>query len=335
MRGLLAIPRFVAVLWVALPAGAAAFGSDDDLIARLQAAEERVQKGEYAGAERILVGVLRGMKGARQDDDRKAVVLNNLGAVYHHLDEHSKAEWCYRQAIEIHGRILGADAPATVGVIVNLALVYINSGQPAMAERLGLKELLERRTSISQNESLLARILDTVGRLEKLHGRFKQAERYHLESLALWEKLAPASVQTMEVLNNLGALYVKTGRKVEALPCFDRALAIAEATLGREHPSLITLLANAGAVHYFIDGPERAEPFYQRAVSIAERALGPGHSLAGEVMLGYSFVLQSTGRTARAKEYRRRARTIRDAASAGAARRDTVDLSELLNRAAK
>ncbi len=335
MRGPSAIPWFVAVAWITLPVGAAASGRDDDLIARLQAAEEFVQKGEYTGAERILVGVLRGMKDDQQDDDRKAVVLNNLGAVYYHLDQYSKAESCYRQAIAIHKRTLGEDAPTTIRSMVNLAHVYIRSGQLAKAERLGLREYLDRRKAMLRNQPLLARLLDTVGALEKLQGRYRQAERYNRESLALWEKLAPAGVETMEALNNLGALYADTGRHPEALPCFRRVLGIAGTGLGREHPSLITLLAKAGTAHYFIHGPEHAEPFYQRAVSIAERALGPGHSLTGQVMLGYSVVLERAGRNVQAKVYRRRAQNSLAAASRHELGKDTVDLSELQRRASK
>jgi len=78
-------------------------------------------------------------------------------------------------------------------------------------------------------------------------------------------------------LNNLAQLYGKQGRYAEAEPIYQRALAIREKALGREHPDVAHSLNRLAKLYQAQGEYAKAEPLYQRALAIREKALDPEH----------------------------------------------------------
>jgi CHAT domain-containing protein len=78
-------------------------------------------------------------------------------------------------------------------------------------------------------------------------------------------------------LNNLAALYQAQKSYAQAEPLYQRALAIHEAALGKDHPSVATLLNNLATLYMDQGLYGRAEPLYQRALALWEAALGQKH----------------------------------------------------------
>jgi len=68
-----------------------------------------------------------------------------------------------------------------------------------------------------------------------------------------------------------------------AEPLYRRALAIAEKTLGPNHPNTATALDNLAGLLESGGDVAGAEPLYRRALSIAEKALGPDHPTTREI----------------------------------------------------
>jgi tetratricopeptide (TPR) repeat protein len=64
---------------------------------------------------------------------------------------------------------------------------------------------------------------------------------------------------------------------VEALPLYQRALAIRETALGPLHPDTATSLNNLAFLYQTTGNYAEALPLYQRALDISETALGPLH----------------------------------------------------------
>jgi tetratricopeptide (TPR) repeat protein len=304
-------------------------------VEKLQLADQHEQRGEYGAAEKLLIGLLREAEVSRTDDLRLATVLNNLGSVYHSLGESTKAEGCYRRAIQIYGNLLGAGDPRTIRSSINLGSLYVETRQTAKAARLDLGTLVERQESGARNDLDRAKALSVVGGVEKLQGNFTAAERHQLEVLAILEKLEPNGVENMRALNNLGAVYAESGRKTEALACYRRGLEIAETLLSPDHPGLVTLLANVGAAHYFALGPAQAEPYYRRALVIGESSLGRQHPLVGQIMLSYSAVLERINRKTEAKQYRRDGKAILAAAAPTESAKHSVEFSNLVQNGSK
>lgn len=180
-----------------------------------------------------------------------------------------------------------------------------------------------------RQDASFARLLATLGALEFSQGRLAAAERFELEALKVWEKLAPNGVEQIEMLSNLGVLYMEMGRHAEARAAYGRALAIAGATLPMDDPAQIRLLMNAGTFHAVVDGRAAAEPFYRRALAIAEEKLGDTHPVLEPILMSYAVLLENAGQKAQAKQYRRRAQAIRNALEQTDPGSLTVDVRDL------
>ena len=78
-------------------------------------------------------------------------------------------------------------------------------------------------------------------------------------------------------LNNLAALYQATGHLAAAEPLYQRALAITEAALGPDHPSVAICLNNLAGLYRASGRLAAAEPLFQRALEIFRNVLGDDH----------------------------------------------------------
>jgi hypothetical protein len=67
------------------------------------------------------------------------------------------------------------------------------------------------------------------------------------------------------------------GEPAAALPLNERALAIAEATYGPDHPAVAIYLSNLAMAHEVLGEPATARPLTERALAIAEARLPPDH----------------------------------------------------------
>jgi tetratricopeptide (TPR) repeat protein len=137
---------------------------------------------------------------------------------------------------------------------------------------------------------------------------------------------------TMDTLSNLCLVYGEAGRNADALSHCERALRVAEGMRYVEPSRKAYILASVGIFQFLVHGPAEAEPFFKRAQAIAENGLGPEHPVLGQILFYYSNLLELMNRKAEAKEFRRRAKVILDAASSADSRKYTIDLSELIKR---
>src|SRR5271165_1025339 len=80
-----------------------------------------------------------------------------------------------------------------------------------------------------------------------------------------------------ELLNRAGGYFYGRAVYSEARPLFERALAIREKALGREHPSTATGLNNLALLLKDQGDLAGARPLYERALAIWEKALGSEH----------------------------------------------------------
>lgn len=327
-------PRFASTIlwWMAVWAGLSPAAAQDSFSDRLDHSEQLHRQGAYAQAEKQLLALLAEAEVPGAGDLRKVAVLHNLGSVYHSMSNYLQAEHCYRRALEIETAAGAAASEFHFQSTVNLACLYMDTGQYGKVDRMGLHSLAESRPQSRRKEASFARLLATLGALEFVQGRLDAAERSAFKALKLWEELKPDGVELIEVLSNLGLLYMEMGRYAEARASFDRALAMAGATLSAGNPAQLQLLMNAGTFHAVVDGWATAEPFYRRALAIAQDKLGDEHPVLGSILTSYAVLLESAGQKARAKQYKLRAQSIRFANDRIDPRSHTVDVRDLQRR---
>src|SRR6202048_4694993 len=78
-------------------------------------------------------------------------------------------------------------------------------------------------------------------------------------------------------LNEKVIEFYKAGRYADAIPIAQRALAIREKALGRDHPDVATALSWLAVLYNSQGRYADAEPLYKRSLAIREQALGRAH----------------------------------------------------------
>ncbi|AUX41105.1 hypothetical protein SOCE26_025100 [Sorangium cellulosum] len=118
------------------------------------------------------------------------------------------------------------------------------------------------------------------------------------------------ALKEAERLNrNVVALYDQ-GRFDAAIPLAQRALAIREKALGREHPQVATSLHDLAGLYLAKGDHARAEPLYLRALAIREKALGSEHPDVATSLHNLAWLYQAKGDHARAEPLYLRALAI-------------------------
>jgi tetratricopeptide (TPR) repeat protein len=120
-----------------------------------------------------------------------------------------------------------------------------------------------------------------------------------------------ADLETAAIVLNQIAVYHKARAAwAEAEPLYQRAIAIGEKTLGREHPNLAAFLNNLAELYRATGRYPEAEPLYQRAIAIGEKTLGPEHPNLAAGLNNLAELYRVTGRYAEAEPLYQRAIAI-------------------------
>ncbi|MER6827412.1 FxSxx-COOH system tetratricopeptide repeat protein, partial [Streptosporangium sp. NPDC000563] len=113
---------------------------------------------------------------------------------------------------------------------------------------------------------------------------------HNLASWPLWRRLMPhiyaladryvpgdEPTELGDVLNQAAVFQSAQGVNQRAVELADRALAIAEAVYGPDHPDVARSLGNLASSFRALGRPGEAVPLFQRALAINETAYGPEH----------------------------------------------------------
>jgi tetratricopeptide (TPR) repeat protein len=124
------------------------------------------------------------------------------------------------------------------------------------------------------------------------------------------ERLSIAPNETARLMNQVGLYLQYRAELGEAKTLFERALAIDEATFGKDHPNVATDVNNLGLVLRDLGDLPRAKECFERAISIWETNLGADHPQVATGVNNLGSVLRDLGDLTRAKECFGRALTI-------------------------
>src|SRR5579862_3251241 len=196
------------------------------------------------------------------------------------------------------------------------AASYCAQGKHLKARPLCLRSLRILESTLGPKHPDVANVLHT---LAGTYEPPEQAEELYLRSLSIAEAaVRSVDVDTLhiQVAGSVADLYRRQGRFQEAKPLYQRALVLAEQTLGRHH-SYIASILNKQAL---LDRSERryrdAAVRYQRALAIARRAWGASHPQVAAAYYNLGALEHERGRHAAAEPFVRRALKLRDRALA-------------------
>jgi tetratricopeptide (TPR) repeat protein len=128
------------------------------------------------------------------------------------------------------------------------------------------------------------------------------------------EPLNMATDQTDRLLNQAGVYLKGRAEFARARACFERALKIAEAAYGPEHPEVASDVSNLGGVLHDQGDLAGARACYERALKIGEATYGPDHPNVAACVNNLGSVLRDQGELAGARACCERALKIDEAA---------------------
>ena len=167
-----------------------------------------------------------------------ANALGNLGNVMAASGDLAGARVQLEQVVALREQLVGPDDPELATNLANLSHVLRAQGDHAGARTVLLRALAIRE-KVTPESDTAATILYNLAIMHKDAGEYSAARELTTRALAIQEKtLGPDSPQFAESLANLGDLDLAEGRPSAALPRFERAVAILDATPGTQQGEL-------------------------------------------------------------------------------------------------
>lgn len=127
------------------------------------------------------------------------------------------------------------------------------------------------------------------------------------------ENSAPVNAVAGQLLRQLGGYLSARGEYAAALTAFQRALALTEATYGRDDAAVAATLNDLGSVQHDAGRIDEALASLQRALQIKEDSSGPYHPTVAITLTNLGDVQRDLGRIDDALESLQRARQIKEA----------------------
>ena len=133
------------------------------------------------------------------------------------------------------------------------------------------------------------------------------------DALQYCDKLKPLVSEDSQILNEMAAVYNKNAMYEKAEPMCKRALAIDEASFGKDHPNVARDLNNLAQLYKATNRLSEAEPLMKRALAIDEARLGKDHPNVAIDLNNLAQLYQATNRLSDAEPLMKRALVIDEA----------------------
>jgi tetratricopeptide (TPR) repeat protein len=238
-------------------------------------------RGKYRRAERDLLRALQLLGPYRGNPTPEHLATwNERGIVHKYLGNYREARQCYLAALRYAPSSLSGSARYDF-----LASLYHNLGglehsrrRFRRAESYARKSIEYRvrvkprnAVSIAADRVALAAILDCLGAFDESMALYRSA-------LKTYRRAYGASHREIAlVLNNVAAVYQRTGQLGRAQKMYRAALAMKRKTLGGNHPDLAVTLNNLGMLLADANRTVEAKSCFEKAQCLLNKSLGRNH----------------------------------------------------------
>ncbi len=213
-----------------------------------------------------------------------ATSLNNLGIVYDLRRHHPRALEYYQRALALQERVLGEEHPLLSSPLYNIGLTYYTLGdfEPA---RIAFERALQiNRANLGDQHPKLAMTMLGLGEVHRSTHTYARAEELNASALAIFERAHGAGHPMCAYASmNLGRVLLETGRPQQAIPRFERALAIWARNLAGPQEMAEARAALARARWQSTGDRDAARTLARMAAQDFRRATPPNETEAAEL----------------------------------------------------
>lgn len=262
---------------------------------------------EAAKSFERVIAILR--KNVPANDPNVIQVNANLAKVYLLMGRYDKAEAMFKAARDATAKTAGNSAKLAT-LVMNVGDVYRFQARYSEAEAEYDKALALAEKTAGPNSVEVADTLNNLTKIYEDQGRFDEAAAALVRARSINEKVRPAHPAVAFNINNIAHLNERLGRYTEADRDFQRAIAMAEKSLGPKHPALATMLNNLATVYADEERVDEAEALYKRALAIREEVFGPTSTEAATVLNNLAQLYELQGRYADVETYAKRSLAV-------------------------
>jgi CHAT domain-containing protein len=231
-----------------------------------------VHRGQYRQAQALLDEALaRAQKVVGDDHPLVAGILNSLAFLNHfHLDHFAAAEPYYLRSVNILEKIqqdpkTRTDPGYLAAFRINLGVYYRDAGNFTRAREYLTRGRTQYETLLGREHPYVASVLKDLAELDRLEGKFDEAEKLLRTCLAIREKqLGATHPYSTDCRNALARLYVSAHRLAEAGRWTERARQTSRGHIA----GVLTALTEAEQLN-FLDGDEARA--WRQALTLAEQ----------------------------------------------------------------
>jgi tetratricopeptide (TPR) repeat protein/tRNA A-37 threonylcarbamoyl transferase component Bud32 len=207
-----------------------------------------------------------------------------------------------REAVELleEARDLARGTPEELAVASLVAQALAGTGDFAAAEA-GYRALLEQPAA-ARDPAVLAETLRGLAENENRLNELDDAEQHAAQALAILEAQEPvAPAPLVETLKTLGGIAYSRARFEEALTLYDRALHLAERSLGKRHVSTLQIMRLTALAACKQGQYDRAQRLFEEELSTSRAVFGREHPQVAAVLQAYGQLLNLRGRFSEAE----------------------------------
>jgi CHAT domain-containing protein/tetratricopeptide (TPR) repeat protein len=200
---------------------------------------------DFSEARRLLERVLAIYKETFGMDSRQfAWGQGVLGVLLTNVGDYEEAERLITQSLHTLEKVLGSEHFEVAWAHERLGRLAKKRG-----DRIGSSLHLRRSLAIGEkalgpDHPYVAWISIFLGQGHQAVGEYAEAEALYRKALRIYEKQAPESDRVGGTLINIADLLEDTSRQADAVPIYERAMAIRERVWGPEHPFVASGLAH-------------------------------------------------------------------------------------------
>lgn len=248
-----------------------------------------LEAGQLEEAERLCEQVVKANV-ASSSKGRSLTVkaLTMMAQIYDSRGNFCEGEKLHNRALDLMGRNNPEDPIVFASVLNNLALILIRTHRSDNAETL-------LRTSLRALEEKLGSDSPTFATVVGNFAYCRHQQAVESESPAAWQEAESLYRRALEIdstvygdahpivardANNLGFLFLDTGKFDEAEPLLRSALKIQESARQKNDPSIAATLNNWGRVLNARRRYDEAKHVFERALSINYSCFGKTHEYA-------------------------------------------------------
>jgi len=236
--------------------------------------------------------------------------LQSLGLVYRTQNKLDEAEEIYQRVHGIVTATFGKDDERVATSFNNLAALEGLRGQYGKAAALLEQALVIRESKAGAESSGVAATCTDLGNTYFRLNKLDDAEKHYKRALAIIEKTQVGKPAVVDAINKLTQLYDAKKQFAQSLPLNEKALAILEKNLGKDHQAVAGAVTKLATTHAAMEQYDKAEPLFVRALAVQEKTLGKEDVEVGKTCFALGRLYVQMGKFPEAEPYCKRSIAI-------------------------